>query len=262
MHIGPFADERERLTPAPRRRATGVVAVVSPDATTEWSLRQLLAGGPLRSFWLPTHAEAITTARQALLDALVVDSRALGAMPVAALLELRLLVPCPLLLVGDRAASVDEIIALELGADAYVPREADARLLRARLLALTRRRVGIDGASAIGAREPVATTAAGWQLDRLGNRLFRDDLAIALTEQQTALMQCLLEAGGLVVSRERLARALPSPPDLERRSIDVYISRLRRHLSARGVHDLVIESARGRGYWLRAAPAAATDDPP
>jgi DNA-binding response OmpR family regulator len=160
---------------------------------------------------------------------------------------------CPVLLVAEHADEVDEIVALELGADGYLARPLAARRLRAHVGALMRLHGPAPECAAVPAT-PVAPAGAGWQLDRVANRLCIEGHCIALTEVQAALLQCLAEARGRIVPRGRLAAALPHGDDLGTRSVDVYIHRLRARLrKVPAANRLAIEAVRGRGYVLSVA---------
>jgi DNA-binding response OmpR family regulator len=94
-------------------------------------------------------------------------------------------------------------------------------------------------------------------VDRIGNRLLHRNGAIALTELQGSLLECLLDAQGSIVARERLLAALPPGKATHARNVDVYIHRLRKRLLDAGAIELSIEAVRGRGYVLRAPTESA-----
>jgi two-component system, OmpR family, phosphate regulon response regulator OmpR len=208
-----------------------------------------LADEGMRCLWLGGHQQAALAARSAQFDAVVVDASSLPANGGAALARLRAVVRCPMVMLAERGDEIDEIVALELGADAYLRRPLSPRRLRAHLSVLIRWRrptvapEPIDVADTIDSRR--------WQVDRIGNRLVRGSVCVALTEVQSAFLQCLFEAGGRIVPRARLAAALPNGHLVHVRSIDVYVHRLRKRLHDAGVFDLLIEASRGRGYTLR-----------
>lgn len=209
----------------------------------------------LRCLWVATPEQALRSAQSARFDAVVLDAGALESPHGMALAHLRDSLACPLIVIADRGDEVDEIVALELGADAYLSRPVAARRLRAHLGVLLRlRSAPPDGDAA--ARDPDAlsgeVTLAGWHLDRVANKLVSEQASVSLTEVQSALIQCLFEARGRVVPRARLAAALPLGRDLHARSVDVYVHRLRKRLAEVGAETLCIESLRGRGYALRA----------
>ena len=160
---------------------------------------------------------------------------------------------CPLLVMAELDDEVDEIIGLELGADAVLPQPVSPRRLRAHLLMLLRR----THHEVLG--EPVADLApplqaAGWSLDRVQNRLHRNDRQVPLTELQSALLHVLLENAGRVVPRSRLLAAVARGRELHVRSVDVYIARLRLRLREARVDGLQVEGVRGRGYTLVVQP--------
>jgi two-component system, OmpR family, response regulator RstA len=242
-----------QATPASQIIRPGMlIGFVGPLLQPGSELRRTLTDVAMRCFWLPTRAEALQAATQAAFDAVLVDSQTLGRDPTA-LLELRATFSCPLLvLASGESSDVDEIIALELGADAYVAAPLSPRLLRARLLALTRRRRRL---LAWPHHEPPATERrcpqfGGWLLDPIFNTLTRDDTLVNLTDVQCALLDSLIDARGSIVSRQGLAHALRHGPEIDKRTVDVYIHRLRKRLRESGALDLAIKAERARGYRL------------
>jgi DNA-binding response OmpR family regulator len=242
-----------RATPrpaAPSRLVLFIGVTPKPELTT------LLAIDGMRCLSLPSVAAALDAARLARFDALVLHTAALGVGPARTLAGLRLALGCPLLVWAGADDSIDEILALEQGADAWLPQPMAPRRLRAHLLALLRHHVP--------AAEPVADEAlqCRWQIDRVHNRLHAAaPRPVALTEAQSALLQCLVDADGRVVSRAQLADALvPSHGHaLQARSIDVYVHRLRDRLRKAGVAGHDIEAVRGRGYRLCALTQSGGD---
>jgi DNA-binding response OmpR family regulator len=240
-------------TAAPRRPRPVVTALVLfVGAACRPGAEQLasLARDGMRSLWLPRMQQAIEAAQAARLDALVFDASALEGRGGAALARVRAAVQCPVVMLADHGDEVDEIVALELGADAYLLRPVAPRRLRAHLAALARLRQERPLSAAVATLLPAAPDET-WRLDRLRNRLCRAATVIELTEMQGAFMQCLLEAQGRIVPRERLIAALPQGQSVHARSVDVYIHRLRKRLQAAGVFGLLIEAIRGRGYVLQ-----------
>jgi DNA-binding response OmpR family regulator len=227
--------------PAPSRLLLFVGVNPRPEMTA------LLAVEGMRCLSLASVPAALDAARLARFDAVVLHASALGAARSRALTALRAALGCPLLVWGDADEDFDEILALEQGADAWLPPAMAPRRLRAHLLALLRHQEP--------ATEPAADDAlhCRWQIDRVHNRLYGAAARpVALTEAQAALLQCLLDAEGRVVSRAQLADALvPSHGHaLQARSIDVYVHRLRDRLRKAGSHGQDIEAVRGRGYRL------------
>ena len=230
--------------------ASLVLFVGAPPAST---LCEVLAHDGMRSLWLSGPAQALRAARLAHFDALVIDAALLGSRTANWLAELHAELHCPLVVLAEHADEVDEIVALELGADAYLTRPLAARRLRAHLAALMRLSLTPRRFESTPAAMALTPMRGGWQLDRVSNRLTIDDRCVMLTEVQAALLHCLAEARGRIVPRARLAAALPHGHALGARSVDAYIHRLRRRLHDESITGLVIEVVRGRGYALAEA---------
>jgi DNA-binding response OmpR family regulator len=209
-------------------------------------LAAALAREGMRSLWLAGPEQAVQAAALAHFDAVLLDAATFEGQGAGAIARVRGALDCPLVVVADHADEVDEIVALELGADLFLARPLADRRLRAHLAALLRR------------RPPAADDPpdADWQLDARSGRLVQGTRQVALTEVQARLLQRLMQARGQLVDRAALAAALPRGAQLCERSLDVYVHRLRRRLKAHGVQGLDIEVVRGRG-WVLAAPAAA-----
>jgi DNA-binding response OmpR family regulator len=232
---------------APRSMAA-LVLFIGAACRPSPAVCESLAHDGMRCLWLGGREQAMQAARVAQFDAVVVDASSLPVRGSAALALLRAAVRCPVVMLAERGDEIDEILALELGADAYLQRPLAPRRLRAHLSVLIRWRQPV-AAERIGIDTPAADDKC-WQLDRVGNRLVRGSACIALTEVQAAFLQCLFEAEGRIVPRSRLAAALPNGHPVHTRSIDVYVHRLRKRLHDSGVFDLLIEAIRGRGYLL------------
>jgi DNA-binding response OmpR family regulator len=232
-----------------RRPTAALVLFIGAACRPSLEVCESLADEGMRCLWLRCAEQAALAARSAQFDAVVVNGSWLPGRGGATLAQLRAVVHCPIVMLAERGDEIDEILALELGADAYLQRPLAPRRLRAHLSVLIRRQ------RPTVAREPIHPTDTiddrQWQVDRVGNRLVRGSVCVALTEVQSAFLQCLFDAHGRIVPRSRLAAVLPNGHPVHTRSIDVYVHRLRKRLRDAGVLDLLIEATRGRGYTLR-----------
>ena len=194
--------------------------------------RAALARDGLRCLWTADVPQARRAARLARFDAVVVDAAVLGKPFGLALARLRDTLSCPMILIGAAASTagedLDEIMALELGAEVFLRRPGLPRRLRAHLGALLRRQPG---------PEPAALQAG-----------------LPLTSVQVALLNCLVAAQGRIVQRAELMAALPSGHSARARTVDAHVHRLRRRLASTGLGSLCIDAVHGRGYVLRTTP--------
>jgi DNA-binding response OmpR family regulator len=143
-----------------------------------------------------------------------------------------------ILMLTAAGAIGDRVDGLTLGADDYLPKPFEFAELVARVRALARRAV-----SAI----PPVLVAGDLQLDAARRVAFRAGRRLELSPKEFALLQCLLEARGRVLSAEvLLARAWDEAADPFTTTVKTTISRLRAKL---GAPDL-IETVRDGGYRI------------
>jgi DNA-binding response OmpR family regulator len=215
-------------------------------------LREALAGDSVRCVWSIDTASALATARAALFDGAVIDAATIGSSIGSALSELRAALRCPMIVMAQRRDEIDEIVALECGARVYLVHPVSPRRLHAYLQSQMRQAGPAARAAAAPPRPEGSWEPAGpsWRLDIVRQRLWVDELCAGLTGAQCALLQCLLDARGAVVSRARLAASLPTRRPLSGRTVDVYLFRLRKRLAEVGVDPRSIQAVPAHGYLL------------
>ena len=248
-------------TARPAPAAHHLVLFVGQGARPGTELGDGLQRSGIRGLWLERIDQALAAAAHARFDAAVVRLDQPVSAAARQFNEWRQALSCPLLLLAEVEDEFDEIMALELGADGLLAQPVSSRRLRAHLLMLLRRGLPEERTGPV-AEVPPAPAAGGWVLDRVHNRLRHDSgpgaRQVALTEMQSALMQVLMDDLGRVVPRSRLLAAASRRRELQPRSVDVYVARLRQRLLDERVDDLQLEGVRGRGYMLSclAAPGA------
>lgn len=239
-----------------------LVLIVARKRAPQRSVVDCLAQRGLRCIWIDGLQGLDSVASQVVPDAIVYDAQADAAALPLALSQLRRRFAGALLVVDGSQDEVDEIIALELGADAHLSHPVAPRRLRAQLEALLRRHGGGATLHAERAGDAAPDLPSGWRLDPVHNQLQRGQQNIALTGGQAHLLRCLAQHAGRVVPRAELHDQVCAPDSaLRARSVDVYVHRLRQRLQSAGVHDLTIEAVRGRGFVLRGAAASASEPP-
>lgn len=251
----------------PRVDTTGAPArlvLVIGGRQGERALADCLAQRGLRCIFEPRSEQLAALQDQVAFDAVVVNVSAGSDAMAATLARVRQHYAGRVLVVSDSDDEIDEIMALELGADDFVRAPVSPRRLRARLLALLRTARGAATPAGVPATpEPAAAAAlGGWHLDTVHLRLERGGRFIALTTTQVQLLQCLQRHAGRLVPRAELhERVCPGASDIRARTIDVYVHRLRRRLLDEGVHEIRIEAVRGRGFVLQVDAAGGTAPP-
>lgn len=154
----------------------------------------------------------------------------------------------PVLMLTARGGDVDSILGLELGADDYLPKPCNPRVLVARMRAVLRR-AGMEADDDGGDLQ-----VGDLELRRGARRVRRAGELVELTSTEFSVLAVLLQAAGRVVSKEALSeQALGRKLTRYDRSLDMHISNLRRKLGSLPDGEERIETVRGVGYLYRRA---------
>ena len=147
------------------------------------------------------------------------------------------------LMLTARRDEPDRIRGLSLGADDYLTKPFSPQELVLRVGAILRR-VGAPSST------PSEVIQLGpLRIDRAQHRVSVDDAPIELTPTEFKLLLMLAERRGRVQARAHLLETVwEAAPDIQTRTVDMHIQRLRTKLGSAG--DL-IETVRGFGYRLR-----------
>jgi DNA-binding response OmpR family regulator len=160
---------------------------------------------------------------------------------IEALRQIRHRLLLPVLMISAEPSDAERILALELGADDYMPRPFLSQELTARVRSILRR--SSAGVSAFRHLLQVGDLA----LNRMRRTVSQGGVEIALTAAEFDLLELLLKRVGQVVAREEIAQlVLGRALGDNDRSIDVHISNLRRKLGDAGTGR--IKALRAAGY--------------
>ena len=148
----------------------------------------------------------------------------------------------PIIMLTARGEEEDRVRGLETGADDYVTKPFSPRELVARVGAVLRRvRPGLAGET---------LNFGDIEMDTVGHKVRRDGQMIPLGPTEYRLLKHFLEHPGWVFSRERLLDSVwGHDSDIELRTVDVHIRRLRKAINMGGKRD-IIRTVRSAGYAL------------
>lgn len=149
----------------------------------------------------------------------------------------------PIVMLTARGEEVDRVVGFELGADDFVPKPFSLRELMLRLRAVLRRSRTPSASSTI----PQSKLVIGdLQVDPSSHRVWVQDKEVTLTALEFRLLTTLIERRGRVQSRSQLLSDIWGiRGDVETRTVDTHIKRLRHKLEEAGHY---IETLRGVGY--------------
>ena len=150
----------------------------------------------------------------------------------------------PILMLTARAEEADRIRGLETGADDYLTKPFSPRELVARIRAVLRRlRPALTGG---------VLDYAGISMDTATHKVTRDGKPLAIGPTEFRLLRHFLEHPERVFSREQLMDAVwGRDGDIETRTVDVHIRRLRRAVNLDDTLPDVVRTVRSAGYALQ-----------
>ena len=238
-------DRRAGASPTEPRMADRIL-VVDDEADIVALVAYHLAKSGYRVSTAGSGPDALTLARQERPALLVLDLMLPGMSGFEVLEQLRAdeaTRDMAVLMLTARREEPDRIRGLSLGADDYLTKPFSPQELVLRVGAILRR----VGAAAQGTGDVLHVGSV--RIDRGACRVSVDGAEVELTPTEYKLLLTLAERRGRVQARAHLLETVwEAAPDIQTRTVDMHIQRLRTKLGAAG--DM-IETVRGFGYRLQ-----------
>ena len=153
----------------------------------------------------------------------------------------------PIIMVTAKAAEIDTVVGLEVGADDYISKPYRMRELVARMRAVLRRSPLVSDEA--DEETPSALTIGDVSLDPDQHRVTVRSLEVPMPLKEFELLHLLMANAGRVVSRETLIdRIWGSDYVGDTKTLDVHIKRLRAKIEADPSSPRCIVTIRGLGY--------------
>lgn len=147
----------------------------------------------------------------------------------------------PIIISSARSDTQDKIMALEFGADDYLPKPYDPKELLARINSVLRRY------SIIPTQSDYKKSV--FLVDKDGMNVYFKEQKLELTRAEFEILTLLLSKPNVIFSRETIADSCKSiKKSDDSKSIDVIIGRLRNKICENSKQPKYIISARGKGY--------------
>lgn len=189
--------------------------------------------------------ELLAALRRETFDLLLLDWNMMGmsGMKVLAWARENLDPPPPVIMLTNRDRKEDIVFALDAGAADYIRKPEEPEIVRARIRAALRdRRKELP--------EP-SDAFGGFAFDAITRSVRFEDEVIELRQKEYALARLLFENLNRPLSRSYiLQKVWQSSPDIETRTLDVHISRLRAKLKLRPERGFALQTIFGFGYRL------------
>lgn len=151
----------------------------------------------------------------------------------------------PIIMLTASGESVDHILGLELGADDYLSKPIEPRILLAHIRAVLRRAIAIPSPS------QNVVQVGNITMDFSSRKVTVLDSVIDLTGPEYELLSILVEHRGNTLTRDELLNLWRGIDyDGQNRIVDITISQIRSKLATDKVSDKHIKTVRNKGYLL------------
>ena len=175
-------------------------------------------------------------------DLVILDLMLPGKDGLEVCRELRNIYTGPIMMLTAKSSDIDQVVGLELGADDYVIKPAEPRVLLARARALLRRGEASDN-------RPTELAFGQLRVCRTSHHISLAGQRVILTTQEFDLLWLLACHAGQVLSRDTLYQELRGLEyDGLDRTVDVCISHLRKKLNDDSDSPCRIKTVWGKGY--------------
>jgi DNA-binding response OmpR family regulator len=156
-----------------------------------------------------------------------------------------------ILILTAREDDMDQVAGLEIGADDYVKKPVEPRVLLARVRALLRRFNPESGTTSqeLPGNLSLELAFGGLSISQSAQRVTLDHQTVELTTGEFELLSLLASNAGAVLDRDTIFQALRGfDYDGLDRSVDVSVSRLRKKLGDASSSPKRIKTIWGKGY--------------
>ena len=158
--------------------------------------------------------------------------------------EIRKISSVPIVFLSSASDNMNIIMAINMGADDFIPKPVDAMVLNAKVNAILRRTYEITSNSQTVEFYGATLNLSDYTVTYNGKRT-------ELTKNEFRILQILLDNRGRIVSRDALMTHLwQNDIYVEENTLTVNISRLRRKLEDSGLEGVIITKP-GAGYIIK-----------
>jgi two-component system response regulator MtrA len=221
----------------------GSILLVEDDASVREAVALALEGDGHRVETAVSGEEALSRWRQSRPDLILLDVMLPGTDGFEVCRQIRRDDQVPIVMLTARSDPIDVVVGLESGADDYVTKPFETRVLLARVKAVLRRQTREPQARAVRVGDLVVDAAA--------MTVTKGGVPVHVTPTEFRLLQELVRRPGQVFTRALLLQQVWDYDYLgDSRLVDVCVQRLRAKVEDDPSHPALIQTVRGVGYKL------------
>lgn len=157
--------------------------------------------------------------------------------------QIRQVLKVPIIFLSSVSDNMNIVMAMNMGADDFIPKPFDLEVLTAKVQALLRRSYDFAGSSSMLEHK-------GMLLNLSDATLLYQEQKVELTKNELKILQTLIENKMQVVTRETLmTRLWESDMYVDENTLSVNVNRLRKKLTSIGLEDSIL-TKKGIGYQI------------
>ena len=157
--------------------------------------------------------------------------------------QIRQVSKVPIIFLSSVSDNMNIVMAMNMGADDFIPKPFDLEVLTAKVQALLRRSYNFAGSSSMLEHK-------GMLLNLSDATLLYQEQKVELTKNELKILQTLIENKTQVVTRETLmTRLWESDMYVDENTLSVNVNRLRKKLTSIGLEDSIL-TKKGIGYQI------------
>lgn len=157
--------------------------------------------------------------------------------------QIRQVSKVPIIFLSSVSDNMNIVMAMNMGADDFIPKPFDLEVLTAKVQALLRRSYDFAGSSSMLEHK-------GMLLNLSDAMLLYQEQKVELTKNELKILQTLIENKMQVVTRETLmTRLWESDMYVDENTLSVNVNRLRKKLTSIGLEDSIL-TKKGIGYQI------------
>jgi len=178
-------------------------------------------------------------------DLLVIDIMMPGQNGLEFLKEIRLSNSIPSLMLTAMSNPEDRLDGLEVGADDYMTKPFEPRELLLRVQNILKRYSSIFTKT----KNDANTKFGPFLFNQKSLNLYKNDIPVYLTTSEQKLLNCFCKSPNKAFTRDDINNSLGG--NMEIRSIDVAIARIRRKIEDDKRYPIYLQTVRGVGWMLQ-----------
>ena len=178
-------------------------------------------------------------------DLLVIDIMMPGQNGLEFLKEIRLSNSIPTLMLTAMSNPEDRLDGLEIGADDYMTKPFEPRELLLRVQNILKRYSSIF----TKIKNDDNTKFGPFLFNQKSLNLYKNDIPVYLTTSEQKLLNCFCKSPNIAFTRDDINNSLGG--NMEIRSIDVAIARIRRKIEDDKRYPIYLQTVRGVGWMLQ-----------